>query len=222
MKILCVADTKDPLVYSENIVMRYGDVDLVLSCGDLPLSYYEFIISSLNKPFYFIFGNHHTEDLNKYLRPPWQNGLEFPKVGGTFLDGKVARDASTGLLLAGLGGSMRYNRGEHQFTNFQMYWRIFKVLPRLFFNRLRYGRYLDILLTHAPPHNLGDQEDLCHTGFKAFRWFMRHFKPALLLHGHIHLTDMNTERSRFYRETEVVNVYSSHLVEKEFENVEPR
>ena len=41
---------KRSLIYSEHIITRYGDVDLILSAGDLPLKYYEFIISILNKP----------------------------------------------------------------------------------------------------------------------------------------------------------------------------
>ena len=41
MKILCISDETDPLIYSKNIVSRYGDVDLVLAAGDLPLKYYE-------------------------------------------------------------------------------------------------------------------------------------------------------------------------------------
>lgn len=219
MKILCVADTKDPLVYSENVVERYKEVDFVVSCGDLPLSYYEFIISSLNKPFYFVFGNHHTEKLHRYTRPCRLGDLSGYKpnwgVGGDFIDGKVIRDSNTGLLLAGLGGSMRYNWGEHQFTNVQMNWRIFKLIPRLLYNRLRYGRYIDILLTHAPPYGLGDRDDLCHTGFKGFLWFMRRFKPRYLIHGHVHLHDLNKERNLFYCDTEIINVYGSYLIDKE-------
>ncbi|MDX9810656.1 MAG: metallophosphoesterase, partial [Sphaerochaetaceae bacterium] len=66
MKILCVADESDPLVYSPNIAERYKDVDFVIAAGDLPLSYYEYIVTSLNKPLYFVFGNHHLDDLSKY------------------------------------------------------------------------------------------------------------------------------------------------------------
>jgi predicted phosphodiesterase len=61
MKILCISDTTDPLVYSPNIAERYADVDCVISAGDLPLKYYEYILSSLNKPLYFVFGNHNPE-----------------------------------------------------------------------------------------------------------------------------------------------------------------
>jgi hypothetical protein len=36
MKILCVADNIDPLVYSSSIKSRFREVDLVLGAGDLP------------------------------------------------------------------------------------------------------------------------------------------------------------------------------------------
>ncbi|MGH0052338.1 MAG: metallophosphoesterase, partial [Sphaerochaetaceae bacterium] len=58
MKLLCIADETDPLVYSKNIASRYADIDAVIAAGDLPLKYYEFIISTLNKPLFFVFGNH--------------------------------------------------------------------------------------------------------------------------------------------------------------------
>lgn len=224
MKILCVADEKDPLVYSDNVVKRYGDVDLVISAGDLPLKYYEFIVSSLNKPFYFVFGNHHVEDLPKFTKRrtmdnPFELRFERSRmgwgVGGDFIDGLVMRDNSSGLLLAGLGGSMRYNRGDHQFTEFEMYLRILGMVPKLLFNKLRHGRYVDILITHAPPRGLGDREDRCHMGFKAFLWFMRKFKPKYLLHGHVHLIDLNSPRVSQYHGTEIINVFGSYLLEKD-------
>ncbi|MDD3367143.1 MAG: metallophosphoesterase [Sphaerochaetaceae bacterium] len=224
MKILCIADAKDPLVYSVNVAERYGSVDLVLSAGDLPLRYYEFIVSSLNKPFYFIFGNHHTEDMAKFKKCSWSEAsLEFKNeahrlswgIGGECLEGKVMRDGTTGLLLAGLGGSMRYNHGDHQFTEFEMYGRILKMIPKLLYNKIRYGRFLDILVTHAPPRGIGDGEDRCHTGFKAFLWFMRKFKPGYLLHGHVHLIDLNVPRIIRYHETDVINVYGSYVLEKD-------
>lgn len=212
------------MVYSPHVVDRYGEVDLVISAGDLPLKYYEFIVSSLNKPFYFIFGNHHVEDLPRFTKRGWpgdQVDFRFDKqrsswgTGGDFIDGLVVRDRSTGLLLAGLGGSMRYNHGDHQFTEFEMYLRIFRMIPRMIYNRLRYGRYVDILVTHAPPRGIGDGEDRCHTGFKAFLWFMRKFKPRYLIHGHVHLFDLNSPRVTQYCRTEVINVYSRYLLERE-------
>lgn len=110
---------------------------------------------------------------------------------------------------------MRYNNGGHQFTEFEMFLRIFKMIPKLFYNRIRHGRFVDILITHAPPRGLGDREDRCHTGFKAFLWFMRHFKPRYLVHGHVHLIDMNAQRVLQYRQTEIINVFGSYLLERD-------
>ena len=66
MKILCLSDQIDPLIYSVNIKERYQDVDLVISAGDLPMEYLEFIVSSLNKPLFFVFGNHNLNALPYY------------------------------------------------------------------------------------------------------------------------------------------------------------
>jgi uncharacterized protein len=224
MRILCVADESDPIVYSANISERYGNVDFVIGAGDLQLKYYEFIVSSLNKPLYFVFGNHHVTEMEMFNNRNYFEGTDFFEydkrkfswgVGADYLDGKVVRDKNSGLLLAGLGGSMRYNNGENQFTEHQMLMRILKLVPRLWMNKLRYGRYLDVLVTHAPPRGIGDAEDMCHMGFSVFLWFMRKFKPRYLLHGHIHLIDLNTQRIRQYQETQVINVFGSYILEIE-------
>jgi Icc-related predicted phosphoesterase len=228
MKILCISDQIDPLVYSNTIKDRFGDVDLVLCAGDLPLDYLDFIISSLNKPLLFVFGNHHAEDI-KYFKG---NGTFTPACswdeaergihgsGAVHVGSRLRREG--GLIIAGLGGSMRYNRGENQYTNFEMTLEIIKLLPGLLFNRLFRGRFLDILLTHAPPKGIHDKEDRCHWGFQAFLTFMRIFKPKYLIHGHIHLYDLADIRVTAYGNTQVINAYSHFIIdtkEEVFQNV---
>jgi Icc-related predicted phosphoesterase len=219
LKILCVSDFIDPLVYSASIKERYHDVDLVLSAGDMPLDYLEFIVSSLDRPLLHVFGNHNLEAFEMYrsrLMPVmtvenFNRGI--PGLGTTHISDKVVRES--GLLIAGLGGSMRYNHGLNQWTDFQMTLRVLRLVPRLFFNKLRYGRYLDILLTHASPLGIHDRQDLCHKGFKVFLWFMRVFKPKYLLHGHIHLYDLAEVRKTRYNDTEIINVYSHYILNTE-------
>ncbi len=133
--------------------------------------------------------------------------------GGEFVDGKVRYDKRNKLIIAGLGGSMRYNNGEHQFTDAQMFRRMVKMMPRLIYNRIVRGRYVDILLTHAPPLGLGDGIDLPHKGFSSFLLFMKWFKPAYLLHGHIHLVDFNANRIHPFKQTKVINIFRNHLLE---------
>jgi hypothetical protein len=218
VKILCVADHVDPLVYSMTIKKRFADADLVLSAGDLPMEYLGFIASNLNVTVGFVFGNHNLKELPTFRRShrpvlestSIHNQLEH-HFGSTYLEDRVRN--LNGLLVAGLGGSMRYNNGDHQFTEFQMYRRMWRLLPRLLWNRVVHGRFLDILLTHASPRGIHDKQDPCHVGFKSMLWFMRWFKPRYLLHGHIHLYDLNAERSTRFRETEVINVYDHFVLD---------
>ena len=217
MKILCVSDQIDPLIYTNSIKQRYADVDLILSAGDLPMDYLDFIISTLNKPMFFVFGNHHTGDYQYYKNgsssdPYSTNGdCDIHSVGGTHISAKVRRE--DGFIVAGLGGCMKYNRGENQFTEFEMKLQILKMIPALLINRLFRGRYLDILLTHASPRGIHDKEDKCHWGFDCFLWFMRVFRPKYLVHGHIHLYDLSEVRVTRYCDTQVINAYSHYLID---------
>ena len=115
MKILCISDQIDPLVYSPRIKERYSDVDFVLSAGDLPLDYLDFIVSSLNKPVFFIFGNHHTDEIkhykSNYISPYEKIEPEYLGCGAIYLGNKVKFEGN--IILAGLGGSMRYNNGKN-------------------------------------------------------------------------------------------------------------
>ena len=53
IKLLCISDDVDPLVYSSNIQRRFGHIDIIVSAGDLYLNYYNYIVTMLNKPLYF-------------------------------------------------------------------------------------------------------------------------------------------------------------------------
>jgi hypothetical protein len=44
---------------------------------------------------------------------------------------------------------------------------------------------------------------------------MRVFKPRYLLHGHIHLYDLNARRRTRYHETDVINVYDHYVLDTE-------
>lgn len=222
MKILCISDNISPIIYSDKIKCRFPDVDMVLSAGDIDLEYYEFIISMLDKPLLFIFGNHnlkyyqnYKKDISKELSGINEESAEILDNGGIHIGGKVKK--INGLIIAGLGGSKRYNRGLNQFTEKGMFFYMLRIIPKLLFNKIIYGRYLDILLTHAPPKGIHDKEDLCHSGFKVFLWFMKTFKPKFLIHGHIHIFDCNEKRVAVYLNTKVVNAYEHIVIDTEEE-----
>ncbi|GHV58062.1 metallophosphoesterase [Spirochaetia bacterium] len=218
MKILCISDQIDPLVYTNSIKERFRDVDMVLSAGDLPMDYLDFIVSSLNKPLFFVFGNHNLKELKYYTKggDPFAEEADLGKPGfqgsgAVHVHGRVVHE--NGLIIAGLGGSMRYNHGENQFTEFQMKMQILRLVPALLFNRIFRGRYLDILLTHASPKGIHDKQDKCHWGFESFLWFMKKFRPRYLIHGHIHLYDLADVRLTQYEKTQVINAYSQYVID---------
>ncbi len=221
MKILCISDERDTLVYSDRVKSRFGDVDLVLGAGDLDLDYYSFIVSSLNKPLFFVFGNHNLANISDYRREyretfandGFLHPHEFQSYGATYVGGKVLRFGN--LIIAGLGGSMKYNDGQNQFTETGMFLNALRLLPALIFNRIFHGRYVDILLTHASPQGIQDGDDRPHRGFKVFLWFMRAFKPSFLVHGHVHLYDINAPRFARYGRTMVVNAYEHVVIDTE-------
>jgi Icc-related predicted phosphoesterase len=178
LKVLTVSDEIAPTVYHGSIRERFEDVELVLGCGDLPPSYLEFIVSMLNVPCLYVPGNHdgepeHTDYGRTLLKPD----------GCVNIDGRVVRHE--GLVIGGLGGSVWYNGGKHQYTQTVMTARVAMILPRIIWHRQRNGYGLDILITHSPPAGIHDGTG-AHAGFRALRWLLERVPPRYLIHGHIH------------------------------------
>lgn len=200
MKILAVSDVELGYIYNPQIAQRFKNVDVVISCGDLPHYYLEYIVSTLDKPLYYVFGNHSNQlegGSGGDRTAPW---------GAVNIHRRTVRD-QTGLLLAGLEGSLRYNNGPCQYTQSE-YWQMAYLLAlKLMLNRLRFGRYLDILVTHAPPYGIHDMDDLPHRGIRAFNWLIKVFQPAFHLHGHIHIYRNDLAWYTQAAETTVINAY---------------
>jgi predicted phosphodiesterase len=205
VKALAISDKVVDFIYSPGVRHRFNHVDMVISCGDLPHYYLEYIISTVDKPLYYVNGNHaHVIE--------YTEGGPITAPGGAInLDGQVLN--VNGLLIAGFEGSIRYNKASFQYTDEEMRWKIAQTLPRLFLNRAIHGRYLDLLVAHSPPRHVQDAEDRPHQGFHAFRWYLKRFRPRMMLHGHIHVYHPNViTRSTFY-ETDVINCYGYREIE---------
>ncbi len=209
MKILALSDEVVDFIYSPHVKERFGDVDLVIGCGDLPFYYLEFVVTMLNKPVYFVPGNHDAR-----LQHMSSGRTVETAEGCINLDGRVCRER--GLILAGLGGSIRYRAdGEHQYSQLEMNRRAGGLSISLWLNHLRDGRALDILVTHSPPRGIHDADDLAHTGFDAFVEMVKIFQPRYLLHGHSHVyRNTDVTRTQLGR-TEILNVYPYRLIEWE-------
>ncbi len=201
VKILCVSDIiVSQLENAANLRRRYNDIDLVLSCGDLPAVYLEFITSVLNAPLLYVRGNH---DQGYDERPP----------GGENLHNRLVKFA--GLSFVGLEGSMRYNRSDIQYTDGEMHSLVMRMAPRLGYRRWRHGYGVDVFVAHSPPFGIHDANDLPHRGFKAFLNFLDWYRPRYMVHGHVHTYDRRVTTVTDYHETRITNINPFTILEIE-------
>ncbi|RMG90411.1 MAG: metallophosphoesterase [Chloroflexi bacterium] len=211
MRVLAVSDRVLDRLYCAQVKEQFGGIDLLIGCGDLPYYYLDFLVSALDVPMVYVLGNH--DQGPQYT----VDGRILKEVrGGVNIHGRVTRYKDW--LIAGLEGSMRYHpKGKLMYSESEMRWEVTQLLPNLLWNRVRYGRFLDILVTHSPPFGIHDRPDLPHTGFRIFRTFMRLFKPRYLLHGHIHIYRPDTPHETVFGSTRVINVYPYRLLTLEKE-----
>ncbi|HEY46030.1 MAG: hypothetical protein AMJ88_10500 [Anaerolineae bacterium SM23_ 63] len=198
MKILALSDQVDPLIYSPTVRERFDDIELIVGCGDLPAYYLEFVVTQLNVPLVYVPGNHDPDEL---VVP-----------GGISVDEKLVQ--IDGAIIVGLGGSRRYkSKGKHQYTEAEMSWRSARLLLKSLPTRLAKGRWVDLLITHAPPQGIHDASDLAHQGFAAFHHFVRTLRPTMMLHGHSHVTRNLDETRSQLNSCEIVNAFPYRVVD---------
>lgn len=186
--------------------------DIVLSCGDLPFDYLEYLVSRVDVPLLYVPGNH---DPGLRLPDTTWSPLQFDTPvpgpeGCENIDGRITE--ALGLRVAGLGGSLRYKSGPNQYSQAQMRWRALNLEIRVRLKRVRNRRKLDILVTHAPPFGFADAQDAAHVGFASFNRLIRSSQPLLAVHGHVHPYG-RTQPERRSGITRVINVVPSHLIE---------
>lgn len=213
MRILALADSVSPVIYSENFPGNLAPFDHVLAAGDVPGHVLEFVADKLTFPPVYVFGNHANEYVRHRGQVEGEPALEQP--GGCINAHRriVHRD---GLIIVGFEGSARYRPGPHQYTESQYATMLAAMAPRLAWNRWRYGRAADILLTHAPPLGPHAGEDWPHRGIPAFNQFHRLWRPRLHVHGHVHLVGANAPREYVSPEgVRVVNAFEFTLLELE-------
>jgi hypothetical protein len=199
VRILAITDEVDGRLYNPALATRRGHYDLVLSCGDIPPYYIDFVGSMVGAPIYGVHGNHDAS----FVKRDRDGSPEGWGMGE--LHGRTIHEQ--GLLIGGFDGCLRYNHGSYQYTELGMREQVARMVPQLLVNKLRHGRYLDILVTHAPPRDIHDQPDRPHQGFRVFRWFLQTFRPRYHLHGHIHIYDNRTITRTQFHHTEVLNTY---------------
>jgi Icc-related predicted phosphoesterase len=108
---------------------------------------------------------------------------------------------------------MRYKYGSHQYTERQMKMRVRKLWLKLY-----RSKGFDILMTHSPAYQLGDEADLPHTGFKVFTELLERYKPKYFVHGHVHLNYGKIPRMIEYQDTTIINGFEQYIFEYETGN----
>lgn len=197
MKILAIADEESRYLWDFYEKGKLDDIDLILSAGDLAPEYLSFLVTMSSVPVLYVHGNH--DDKYK-MKPP---------EGCICIDDTIY--VYQGIRIMGLGGSMRYSAGEHQYTDEQMEKRVRRMRWKL----LRH-RGIDILLTHAPAYEMNDGRDLPHQGFKTFVGLMEKYRPKFFIHGHVHMS-YGRQHKRYdkYQETNIINAYEKCVFEYE-------
>ena len=189
MRILAIADEPSSRLWGELCRDALRGVDLILSAGDLPAKYLSFLTCFTDAPIVYIHGNHD----DRYEKEPPEGCL--------CADGKIV--LVKGVRILGLGGSIRYRPDAvHMYAEKEMAGRI-SALHR----KLRATGGFDILLTHTPIRGLGDQEDLAHRGFECFGPLLDAWRPAVMVHGHVHqsYTGAHFVRQRDWNGIPVIN-----------------
>ena len=195
MKILTVSDEECPFLWDYYIPGKLDGYDLIISCGDLSSKYLSFLVTMAKCPVLYVHGNHDTGYRNN------------PPEGCDCIDDALV--VYNGIRILGLGGCRKYHPGAHQYTEKQMRRRIFRMMWQI-----RKLGGVDIVVTHAPPEGLGDDDDPAHWGFAAFREFLDKYHPAYFVHGHVHMTyGHNIPRVRDYNGTTLINAYERYTLE---------
>lgn len=195
MKILAISDAESAALWDYFDRKRLEGIDLILSCGDLDPRYLSFLATFFPGPVLYVHGNHDS------------SYEETPPEGCICIDDKLFE--YQGLRILGLGGSMRYKPGSHQYTESQMRRRTWKLWPQI---ASHHG--FDLLLTHAPACGQGDSPDPAHHGFETFLTLMDRYQPSYHVHGHVHLNyDPTASRVRHYGNTTIVNAYEKYILE---------
>ena len=169
IRILAVSDEPDPTLDSAVTRNRIGTVDLVIGAGDLEPDYLSFVTDAFgDAPLRYIRGNH---DVGAAWSATRRALLPEP-----MRDGHVVEEA--GLRLLGFSGSPVYNDRGMQVSALGMWLRVLRSS-----SAAQRARPV-LVVTHAPPRDMNDDNDRAHRGFTAFRWLVGRVAPPLWLHGH--------------------------------------
>ena len=196
LRVLVLSDEIDRALYDHFDRSMLQDIDMIISCGDLPARYLTFLATMFNGPVLYVCGNHDE----KYVTNPPE--------GCICIEDEIYE--YQGIRFLGLGGSRRYKKGPFQYTEAQMEKRIHKLWYPLWRKK-----GFDVLVTHSPAKDHGDGKG-AHEGFPCFNRLIEKYRPSWFFCGHMHLSyDANTPRVSRLGDTSTVNAFGKYVVEVE-------
>lgn len=189
VNVLAVGDVESKYLWDFYEPGRLDGVDLILAAGDLDPEYLTFLATFVKGTLVYVHGNHD----GRYAKKPPEGCV---CAEDTIITVK-------GVRILGLGGSMRYSSGAHQYTEREMASRIKRQRLALWWQK-----GVDVLLTHTPAAGLNDGTDLAHRGFSCFSDFLDRYQPKYFVHSHVHknYSDGFVRLSDYHGVT-VVNAY---------------
>jgi uncharacterized protein len=193
LSVLAVADEVSPVLYDHLNPQRWQGIDCIISCGDLPPDYLDFLGTKLGAPVFYVRGNHD----GAYAAADYDVGQN--------LHARIVE--YRGIRMAGFEGCRRYNHGEPQYTEREMR----RIVWRERLAAIRRG-IPDIVVSHAPPAGIQDGADVCHQGFESFNRLIQVWKPAFFIHGHTHAYDRKPSVTVVGRTT-IVNAFPYYRFE---------
>lgn len=191
MKILVMSDKESTILtdfYAEN---NFKDISFILSAGDLPYTYLQTIKSNLNKPLFYVQGNH---DVHK------------PKFSDKeYIEWKIKE--CCGVRILGIG--CRKRNGQIM-TELEMTRKLKRICQKI-----KSKDHIDIVIAHYPALGVGDGQDKKHMGFLAIKEFVEKIKPTYFIYGHNHLNYGKATRAIRMDNIIFLNAYEKFIIELE-------
>ena len=192
MRILALADVESKYLWDYFEKSKLDGIDLIVSAGDLAPQYLEFLATYAKVPVLYVHGNH--DGCYK----------DTPPLGCECVDDRIY--TYRGLRILGLGGSMQYNFGSHQYNEREMNARYRKL-----WLKIKMAGGIDVLLTHAPARGIHDLDDMPHRGFECFNKILEKYEPKLFIHGHVHLNyGREAKRDEMHGNTRIINAFEKY------------
>jgi hypothetical protein len=197
LRILAVSDEPQSELWGGIDRERFGRLDLLVSCGDLPPGYVSYLEGTLRVPLAYVIGNHDLDaawrDESSRLLPARPRGAHLVRVGDVDL-----------ITLDWPSTDKVRTAGQDRTA-----WR--EAIGLWLAATIQRRRPL-VVVSHVAPHEAGDSQDIYHRGFRAYRWLAERLRPPLWLHGHTTPASV-PERVTHIGPTTCVNVTGAYVIE---------